>query len=864
MAIKHWSHEHGLHLYDKSNHHYSSSPFPVKYYYPSVDAFLKGIHQPYNCCGCDEALESRPHYACNVCSEPQCYFALCESCFSESSSSYPQQVHDHPDHHHPHPLLLLSSYPGRPFRYGYICDGCNCMSRGFVYRCGDCDFNLDIQCAISSKPETHDQVESWIPRTSKQHFIHPDHQLRSFFNYRVETLHCELCGDKIRGAAYGCCDCGVNLHDYCAELALKMLHPYHPHHPLRAYTPKQPYEQPEGCCRACRDPFDSTTIYGCLICRFHLHASCAAKSLLTLPMKHERHQHCLHFLRHKRWKAAVHEYEYQLCDACKTDCQSSYYFCLECSYNIHLGCIGLPDTVDHSDHIHPLTLEDSFVEDDSGWYYCHVCGKQRNGDYPIYHCKQCPDAAPFAAHIECVLSQEDPWINSGLVVSDDDQIQQEYPPPVEYDERKRKPQCKRQIKIEDFNNNHALTIHQPEDSYLKIVCDGCKAQVHYSPYYTCKFCNIHYHKLCAELPLQIKHPLHPQHLLAAYPSDYIKPIFCDGCLHVSFADGYKCQECPFELDLKCASSLTLHQFQNSQSSKNAIVDSIHDHKLTPVTCTFDELLVCHACIIPVYDTAYACFHCSKIFHESCSNIPIHIQHPYHPQHLLIAQSATRTFKCKACNYYILLGIQYVCIGCKFALHASCAGYLTSTLKSSCHDHILFSFAKEGYPKFLYDKEMYFGCKVCGKECDSSFFRCVGCDINFHLHCIPLPQKVKHEWHRDPLTLVDSMCEDDTGEYYCGICAEKRHPYHGAYYCKECNDQDALVIAHIGCLLDEDSYSKRISQGINANANDCTVSPPTGTSSKQIQFPISIVMVKMFYSGTGDPWKDVNSDISEIK
>ncbi|KAJ4843785.1 hypothetical protein Tsubulata_017413, partial [Turnera subulata] len=425
------------------------------------------------------------------------------------------------------------------------------------------------------------------------------------------------------------------------------------------------------------------------------------------------------------------------------------------------------------------------------------------------------------AHIECVTSQEDPWINCSPMVSDDPgaeamkQIQQQSPASVVFDEVKRKPQCQRQIQIEDFSNYHRLAIHRHGDDnpYLRIVCDACNVRVRYSSYYTCEFCNLHYHKLCAELPRKIRHTLHPPHLLSLYASDsWSDPIFCCGCLNVSLDGGYKCRECLFELDLKCASSLTAQQLQNSENKKNTIFCSIHDHKLTPVSCENSRKFTCHACTFPILGTAYGCFRCHIIFHETCSDIPKNRQHLYHPQHSLVAKESTIPSQCKACNYPILLGIKYACRECTaFAIHAKCAEYITSTFKSSCHGHILFSFAKKEYPKFNYGGECYFECKVCGKECSSSFYRCLECDMNFHLDCIPLPKKViKHNWHSHTLTLVDSMREDDSGEYYCEICCGQRNPNHGAYYCEECKDQHGvLVIAHIGCVLEEEDDSLEI-------------------------------------------------------
>ncbi|KAJ4825567.1 hypothetical protein Tsubulata_006501, partial [Turnera subulata] len=409
-----------------------------------------------------------------------CDFRLCESCFE---SSFPPQVPHHPLHP-AHPLVLLSGgYTGGSLRKGYICDGCDCYSVGFAYRCEEegCDFKLDVQCALLMNNQTiESSSKPGAGRRTKEHYMHPDqdHHL-TLFNCKLPHLTCKLCGGQIIGAAYGCSECRAFLHEACAELGQEIRHPYHLNHPLRTFTA----ERPDGRCGACHASFDVAAflfpIYQCLVCRCRFHSSCAAKSLFTAPMKHERHEHRIHYINEKSWKSRNITYQ---CDACKADCERSYYKCLQCEYHIHLRCLGLPDTVHHPDHhCHPLTLEDSYVEDDdSGEYYCHSCGMRRHGDHPVYRCRECPDyAPPFAAHIECMTSQEYPWINWGSMVSANPaaeatkQIQQQYPTLVEFDEGKRKPQCQRQIKIEDFSNNHHLIFHEDCNKDLRIQCDAC-------------------------------------------------------------------------------------------------------------------------------------------------------------------------------------------------------------------------------------------------------------------------------------------------------------------------------------------------------------------------------------------------------
>ncbi|KAJ4828938.1 hypothetical protein Tsubulata_036266 [Turnera subulata] len=337
-------------------------------------------------------------------------------------------------------------------------------------------------------------------------------------------------------------------------------------------------------------------------------------------------------------------------------------------------------------------------------------------------------------------------------------------------------------------------------------CYGCSNQLG-GMVYRCGESDC-YFRLCqscfeSSYPHQVTHhPLHPAQplvLQTRYSSlSMRKGYICEGCDCFSVGFVYRCEEegCDFNLDVQCALLMNENNQIILESSQPTVAVSA----------------------LPVSDTAYGCFDCHAIFHERCIEIPKERQHLYHPQHSLVAGDALKFYNCKACNYAIFFGMEYTCSQCSaFAIHVSCAEYITSTLNSSCHDHILFSFAKEGYPELKLDgrPERLFECNVCGKECSNSFFRCVECDMNFHHDCIPLPKKViKHQWHSHPLTLVYSVREDDSGEYYCEICCEPRNPNHGAYYCEECKDQHgALVIAHIGCTLDEEDDSLEILSSI---------------------------------------------------
>ncbi|OMO96110.1 C1-like protein [Corchorus olitorius] len=98
--------------------------------------------------------------------------------------------------------------------------------------------------------------------------------------------------------------------------------------------------------------------------------------------------------------------------------------------------------------------------------------------------------------------------------------------------------------------------------------------------------------------------------------------------------------------------------------------------------------------------------------------------------------------------------------------------------------------------------------VCNEIFEGPFYRCVECGINFHLKCVPVPQIIKSKCHFHPLTLKDSFVEDDSGEHYCDVCEEERHPKDHVYCCDEC---EGLFVAHIECalpMMEETSQARR--------------------------------------------------------
>lgn len=68
-----------------------------------------------------------------------------------------------------------------------------------------------------------------------------------------------------------------------------------------------------------------------------------------------------------------------------------------------MQCI-IPYRVKSKSHIHLLTIEVCFVEDNSGENYCDICEEERESKDVVYCCQECQ--LLFVAHIQCALASQ--------------------------------------------------------------------------------------------------------------------------------------------------------------------------------------------------------------------------------------------------------------------------------------------------------------------------------------------------------------------------------------------------------------------------------------------------------------------------
>ncbi|KAK0600105.1 hypothetical protein LWI29_011640 [Acer saccharum] len=713
-------------------------------------------------------------------------------------------------------------------------DCCCCKQRisGSAYCCLECKFFIHESCKEIPK-----QV---------QHPFHPQHILlaqamnRDIFSPK-QYESCDACMKSIHGVSISCNMCKFHLHVSCANPNRRALkHNCHEHN-LYYFVD----DDKEGYfkCNKCHKRCTKESNYRCVQCNFNLHLECIPiPSVVTVIQKHH--------------------HPLTLVDSVKEDNPLIQYL-MDSNDKVD----SVKEDKENNPPIHYPLFSDDEVDSDkednplihySMDYYCDECETSGNPKHHAYCCKKCI----YIAHIECIISKDNtvntpPAIPSNMNITHG--IEQKMSDEADHitelqaaqSMSKKNGATSLDSKGKDNDEQlshpshpHNLTLLQLEpinggSSEEKIkYCNGCN-EVMCFPGYACHHesakCEFYLHKSCAELAPNIQHPLHPHPLILLSeiprsPLHYYEGIICDGCRNL-YKKGftYYCSwSCGFNLDLKCASKHDhedLLQQQTFNKEVTQLYHFCHKHALNFCNLRKADEKYCCCCKQSISGSAYCCLECRFFIHESCTEIPKQVQHPFHPQHLLLAQPIegmdlhTTEFLRKIsyhdpsryCNVCLLKihGIKIGCIKCSFNLHVSCANRNYRALKHKCHEHNMYYFVDD-------DTMWYSECNKCHERCDEeSFYRCVECKFNLHLECIPIPSvvTVTQKHHHHPLTLINSIKEDNPliqylmdsndkvdhfMDYYCDVCETPGNPKHHAYCCKEC-----IYIAHVECIISED-------------------------------------------------------------
>ncbi|XP_031398717.1 uncharacterized protein LOC116209260 [Punica granatum] len=427
---------------------------------------------------------------------------ICSFYLHEFCAELPREISRHPSH--PGHRLTLS------LSRATLCRAChfvtNPLGTAIVYKCQDCEGDgviaYHIQCDTSFHPSKYEENDCG----TITHFSH-EHPLKSFFaNTRIMRIrfYCEGCGLNISGDFYGCPVCGFFLHRSCAEeLPREMSHFRHPipDHPLALRERGHAWTLK---CDSCS--LNSRCAFTCEKCDFALDLVCALSTFsafkegVATEIQHFSHDHSLTLVYRRSGPPGG-------CIICGVSVTGLAYSCQTCykigkRFVLHKSCAELPQELEHPFHPpHPLTLQSK------RHFYCDAYGTKSGG-----FCFGCDECQFFlclaAASLKPTLRHQ----------------------PHEHD----------LTHFERISDRKFCSYCGESSSVDSYRCVECDFTVHYS---------------CIRmLPLAIKHNIH-FHQLALRDKfiDRFNEQYCDVCEKTRRTDRgiYYCAECNFSAHIGC-------------------------------------------------------------------------------------------------------------------------------------------------------------------------------------------------------------------------------------------------------------------------------------------------------------------------
>jgi len=162
-----------------------------------------------------------------------------------------------------------------------------------------------------------------------------------------DGVSCRICGEPTSGAPYGCDLCNFYLHRSCAEFQLPttLQHFYHPC--LLTLS----IDKEESNCNACGNSYD---FYSYLRepCNFRIEISCALYPLFVESRGQQQFHHFSHG--HPLKLTEIKHDDEILCSAFQKHCSGQTYVCCsnKCKFFLHNSCFNLPQKIHHPFHPH--------------------------------------------------------------------------------------------------------------------------------------------------------------------------------------------------------------------------------------------------------------------------------------------------------------------------------------------------------------------------------------------------------------------------------------------------------------------------------------------------------------------------------
>ncbi|CAN7051572.1 hypothetical protein BRARA_G01485 [Brassica rapa] len=303
-------------------------------------------------------------------------------------------------------------------------------------------------------------------------------------------------------------------------------------------------------------------------------------------------------------------------------------------------------------------------------------------------------------------------------------------------------------------------------------CQGCGKSGNYYGGYLCNDpeCRVvMFHKECAESPLEINHPSHPEHpLLLTQNPPRSKCDLCGKYLFVhDFPYFYHCSICDFNVDTSCARKppLPLHH-PDPQEPPFFLIKENQSQKL------------CRVCEQPVCGKYhYGRPSCDEYVHLECVDVAEKVKHlPFHPDHPLEYTTSTYGEDQKSCILcgVTLEGVLYHCSTCDFSMCLGCVITPPPLVieHPKTHEHQL----------TLSTRQISFTCNVCGVPDNRSSYSCLPCGFTVHRSCIDMPQVIIINRHNHRLSYTNHL---GPGFSDCGVCRRPVDQLRGAYSCSIC-------------------------------------------------------------------------------
>ncbi|KAF3779505.1 hypothetical protein EJ110_NYTH23874 [Nymphaea thermarum] len=541
-----------------------------------------------------------------------------------------------------------------------------------------------------------------------------------------------------------------------------------------------------SCC-ICGLLFTSrSNLLGCNRCSWFIHRACnlISPSLVGHPA-HYRHQ--LHLL---------HEpdiYRSYICDICEKHIgEGSHYRCKECSFDAHVLCAYMPQTVRSCTHGHPLSLR--FVVR-VPTTICDVC------NYSIHHC-----------HYRCGLCNVD--VHPGCLTKADPSTRPEKTSPERTRPDRRRGQIIKAWEVMKLvakkasmhllfdrfglsDTMYALLFGRVEQENVSNIV---RAPVGHTDVPD-RNRGISLHKIdFYDLPPSFYNHL-PHHLRSEFASLLMANM---RCMVAGYSGSHRISDQNNDMDGEgvnhrmrilrehisnlmgsvqrngigvCRSVMYVQQDHHRQRLKRAYAAPVSKRGRKKM-----DFRVCFYEVPTIREIKAPNSKASNSFSQLAMATTIgHRAHgQYQLQLMNISDTNGMATRCSGCEQPFKPGEVYGCLECRFFLHRCCALLSQSQLpslqfNSRLHEHVLQPLYASAYIPGG------FQCNICRKSGRGFNYHCHSCSFDVHFLCALMPQTFSSQAHQHSLQL---RFPPSVGSTNCDIC--RRQIDHCRYMCGNCN------------------------------------------------------------------------------